>query len=351
MKHKITKFILPILFLAGLSLLLYPLISNEWNEYRQSKLISSYEEVVAEQTTVGAIDYGEERTEALIYNEALQPYVLPDSFAIAASQEEPDEEYMSCLNLTGDGMMGYVQIPKINVRLPIYHTTNEDVLQKAAGHLPGSSLPVGGEGTHAVISAHRGLPSAALFTDLDKLEEGDTFLLSILNDTLCYQVDRISVVEPTETDALAAEDGADLVTLLTCTPYGVNSHRLLVRGHRIPFEAIEEEATPLAALSGLVGPSMHTSYLLWVIIGLLITGLFILLLYRHDRKLKRADAMSVSGKEYGTERISGGGKSAGTGKKVRAEKADKKAGAEKAGKKAKTEKTDPKSGTGQGKKR
>ena len=167
MKNKLMKLIFALLFLAGLSLLLYPLISNEWNDYRQSKLISTYDEAVAVQSSEGKIDYAGEKAAALAYNENLLPYVLPDSFAEAASREEPSEEYMSSLNLTGDGMMGYVEIPKINVKIPVFHTTSEDVLQKAAGHLEGSSLPVGGEGTHAVISAHRGLPSAALFTDLD----------------------------------------------------------------------------------------------------------------------------------------------------------------------------------------
>lgn len=180
-------------------------------------------------------------------------------------------------------MMGTVEIPKINIELPIYHTTDEDVLERAAGHLEGSSLPVGGESTHAVISAHRGLPSASLFTDLDQLEEGDHFLLHILDDTLAYEVDKISVVEPEETQDLAVEEGEDLVTLLTCTPYGVNSHRLLVRGHRVPYEpeAIADEQPPL------FGGSLHTNYLLWVIIGLLITGGFIAGLYVYDKKRKQ----------------------------------------------------------------
>lgn len=286
MKKYITTILVCMMFTAGLSLLLYPFVSNQWNNYRQSQLITTYEETVNQLEEIGRVDYETEWVKARNYNNELIPYILPDSFSSAEFPEEGDEEYLSCLNLTDDGMMGYVQIPKIGVRLPVYHTTSEEVLQKAAGHLPGSSLPVGGEGTHAVISAHRGLPSAALFTDLDKLKEGDTFLLSILNDTLCYEVDQITEVEPTETGALEAEEGKDLVTLLTCTPYGVNSHRLLVRGHRVPYEEIEEETAPQAALSVLVGPSMHTSYLLWVIIGLLVTGLFIFLLYLYDRRLK-----------------------------------------------------------------
>ena len=285
MKKKVTFFIFPILFLAGLSLLLYPLVANQWNNYRQSRLISSYDESVARQESEGTLDYSQEWTKALTYNEELLPYILPDSFAAAQIAEEEDEEYLSCLNLTGDGMMGYVQIPKINVKIPIFHTTSEEVLQVAAGHLEGSSLPVGGTGTHTVISAHRGLPSAALFTDLDRLEEGDCFLLHVLDDTLCYQVDKITVVEPDDTKALMADQDQDLATLLTCTPYGVNSHRLLVRGRRIPYEEVGDE---MVAASAFTGPSLHTNYLLWVIVGLLTTGAFILLLYVFDRRQKRS---------------------------------------------------------------
>lgn len=288
MNKKITTIILILMFTAGLSLLLYPFTANQWNNYRQSRLITTYDETVAALDESGQIDYESEWQKALAYNEALDPYILPDSFSTAQVPEEGSEEYLSCLNLTSDGMMGYVQIPKINVKIPIYHTTNEDVLQKAAGHLAGSSLPVGGEGSHAVISAHRGLPSAALFTDLDKLTEGDHFLLSILDDTLCYEVDQISVVDPTDTKALVSEADQDLVTLLTCTPYGVNSHRLLVRGHRIPYESVQDEVIPAA--SGLIGTSLHTSYLLWVLIGLGVTGLCIFLLYKYDKKIKQTAA-------------------------------------------------------------
>ena len=288
MNKKITTTILILMFTAGLSLLLYPFTANQWNNYRQSRLITTYDETVAALDESGQIDYESEWQKALAYNKALDPYILPDSFSTAQVPEEGSEEYLSCLNLTSDGMMGYVQIPKINVKIPIYHTTNEDVLQKAAGHLAGSSLPVGGEGSHAVISAHRGLPSAALFTDLDKLTEGDHFLLSILDDTLCYEVDQISVVDPTDTKALVSEAGQDLVTLLTCTPYGVNSHRLLVRGHRIPYESVQDEVIPAA--SGLIGTSLHTSYLLWVLIGLGVTGLCIFLLYKYDKKIKQTAA-------------------------------------------------------------
>lgn len=292
MKKKQSMIFVIIIFLAGLSLLLYPLVANEWNNYRQKRLISNYEEAV---TQAGeSIDYEAEWKKAHDYNEALLPSILPDSFAVAAASEEEDEVYMSCLNLAGNGVMGYVEIPKIDIKLPVFHGTDEKVLEQAAGHLEGSSLPVGEANTHAVISAHRGLPSASLFTDLDRLEEGDHFLLYILDDILCYEVDRVSVVEPEETEGLSVIDGEDLVTLLTCTPYGVNSHRLLVRGHRVDYvpEAVKEEK------AGLFGAaSIHTNYLLWVIIGLGVTAVFIAALYLHDRKIRKAQAQNRENQE------------------------------------------------------
>ena len=239
MKKKAKIIGIAVLFLAGLSLLLYPLVANQWNSYRQSHLISDYEHTVSGLETSGQVDYTEELQKARAYNEALLPSILPDSFAVAEAAGEPDAVYMSCLNLAGDGMMGVIEIPKIHVNIPIYHTTEETVLEKAAGHLEGSSLPVGGENTHAVIAAHRGLPSAALFTDLDQITEGDHFLLHVLDETLCYDVDQISVVEPDDTTPLMVEPGKDLVTLLTCTPYGVNTQRLLVRGHRVDVQPEE----------------------------------------------------------------------------------------------------------------
>ena len=282
MKKKAGNLVICIIFLAGLSLLLYPFVANQWNNYRQKQLISNYEQVVSDKEAAEGIDYDAERKKAEDYNEALLPCVLPDSFALAESSGV-DPVYMNTLNIAGDEMMGSVEIPKINIKIPIYHTTEEDVLNKGAGHLEGSSLPVGGAKTHAVISAHRGLPSASLFTDLDQLKEGDHFLIHVLNETLCYEVDKISVVKPEDTSALAVEDGQDLVTLLTCTPYGVNTERLLVRGHRVPYveEEVKEEKTVLS------GSSLHTNYLLWVFVGLSVTALFIFVLYLKETKLKR----------------------------------------------------------------
>lgn len=282
MKKKAGNLVIGIIFLAGLSLLLYPFVANQWNNYRQKQLISGYEQVVSEKEAAEGIDYDAERKKAEDYNEALLPCVLPDSFALAESSGV-DPVYMNTLNIAGDEMMGSVEIPKINIKIPIYHTTEEDVLNKGAGHLEGSSLPVGGANTHAVISAHRGLPSASLFTDLDQMKVGDHFLLHVLDETLCYEVDKISVVKPEDTTALAVEDGQDLVTLLTCTPYGVNTERLLVRGHRVPYveEEVKEEKTVLS------GSSLHTNYLLWVFVGLSVTALFIFVLYLKETKLKR----------------------------------------------------------------
>lgn len=282
MKKKAGNLVICIIFLAGLSLLLYPFVANQWNNYRQKQLISGYEQAVSEKEAAEGIDYDAERKKAEDYNEALLPCVLPDSFALAESSGV-DPVYMNTLNIAGDEMMGSVEIPKINIKIPIYHTTEEEVLNKGAGHLEGSSLPVGGANTHAVISAHRGLPSASLFTDMDQLKEGDHFLIHVLNETLCYEVDKISVVKPEDTSALAVEDGQDLVTLLTCTPYGVNTERLLVRGHRVPYveEEVKEEKTVLS------GSSLHTNYLLWVFVGLSVTALFIFVLYLKETKLKR----------------------------------------------------------------
>lgn len=292
MKKYASKILIVILFIAGLSLLLYPFVANQWNNYRQKRLMSNYEQVIAEKEAAGLIDYDAEWEAATAYNQGLLPSILPDAFADAEITGE-DEAYQACLNIAGDGIMGTVEIPKIKITLPIFHGTDEEVLEKAAGHLEGSSLPVGGEDTHAVITAHRGLPSAALFTDLDKMKEGDHFLLHILNDTLCYEVDQITIIEPEDTEPLSVVEGMDLVTLVTCTPYGVNSHRMLVRGHRVPYEPelFADENIPLSNMS------LHTNYILWIIVGLLATGIFSYLLYRREQKLRNKKNESEKAKE------------------------------------------------------
>ena len=226
MRKKSTTIILLLILFTGLSLLLYPTVSDYWNSFHQSRAIASYTAQVEE---MDPADYEAMWNAAAEYNQRL----LADTGDRYRMTEAEEEEYESLLDVTGTGVMGYVEIPKLKTSLPIYHGTDAAVLQIAIGHLAGSSLPVGGEGTHCVLTGHRGLPSAKLFTNLDEMVEGDTFSLHVLDQTLTYEVDQIRVVEPQELDDLEIEEGKDYCTLVTCTPYGVNSHRLLVRGHRI----------------------------------------------------------------------------------------------------------------------
>ena len=232
-KGNFSTFILVLILLTGLSLLLYPSVSNYWNSLHQTKAIAKYAEDVV---NLDNDTYDQLWQDAASYNQSLltrsNTYLLSD---------EQKAEYDRLLDVSGLGVMGYIEIPSIDCSLPIYHGTEESVLQIAVGHLEWSSLPVGGESTHCVLSGHRGLPSAKLFTNLDKLQTGDIFMLRILDDVLTYEVDQILIVEPQETGALRIEEGKDYCTLVTCTPYGINTHRLLVRGHRI--DNIEEAKT------------------------------------------------------------------------------------------------------------
>ena len=224
MKKNRSNIILILIFLVGLSVMLYPTISDYVNQKNQSRAVASYSEEVE---NLSDVDYQAYFDAADDYNRRLAE--TPDAFY----RPEEVSGYTDTLDVSGTGIMGYITIPKIGVELPVYHGTSDGVLQVAAGHLEGSSLPVGGAGTHAVISAHRGLPSAKLFTNLDELEVGDTFTITVLDRVLTYEVDQISIVLPTETDLLQPVEGKDYVTLMTCTPYGINTHRLLVRGKRI----------------------------------------------------------------------------------------------------------------------
>ena len=231
MKHKPKKkssrsnWLLIGIFVVGLSLLLYPTVANWWNSFHSTRAIEAYDAAVAEMSQK---EFAALRAEADAWNAELARdggmHVLTDSART---------RYDALLNVSGSGVMGYIEIPKLRVKLPIYHGVDEKVLQIAVGHLEMSSLPVGGESTHCVLSGHRGLPSARLFTDLDQMHEGDRFLLHTLNETLTYEVDQIRTVLPTELEELQIEPGEDLCTLVTCTPYGVNTHRLLVRWHRV----------------------------------------------------------------------------------------------------------------------
>ena len=265
-KSTITNIILILILLAGLSLLLYPSVSDYWNSFHQSRAIASYADEVAH---MDEEKYADLWQVAKVYNQSLlkrsNHYLLSD---------EQKKEYEELLDITGTGIMGYVEIPDIDCSLPIYHGTEESVLQIAVGHLEWTSLPVGGESTHCVLSGHRGLPSAKLFTDLDKLVVGDTFALRILNEVLTYEVDQILIVEPHETAALQVVEGMDYCTLVTCTPYAKNTHRLLVRGHRI--EHAESVSAPRVTADAvqieplLVAPLVAIPILLLLLIALLI---------------------------------------------------------------------------------
>ena len=223
-KHNSTPWLI-LIFMVGLSLMLYPSFSNYWNAFHSSRAISSYAEAVAE---INTDVYDAIWQDAQEYNRKLSEIGV---------QWTPSEEFLEAYNkeldVTGNGVMGYIEISEIDCFLPIYHGTSDAVLQNAVGHIEGSSLPVGGEDTHCILSGHRGLPSAKLFTDLDKLKEGDTFVIRTLDEMLTYQVDQIHIVLPYDLGYLQIEEGKDLCTLVTCTPYAINTHRLLVRGHRI----------------------------------------------------------------------------------------------------------------------
>lgn len=261
-----TTVFLVLLLLAGVSLLLYPSLSDYWNSMHQTRAIASYAETVSQLDTA---QYDEMWKAAQDYNRSLAQ--RETAFALT---DEQKAAYESLLDVSGLGVMGYIEIPEIDCSLPIYHGTEESVLQVAVGHLEWSSLPVGGEGTHCVLSGHRGLPSAKLFTNLDKLAVGDTFLLRVLDEVLTYEVDQILIVEPEQVDALGIVPGEDYCTLVTCTPYGINTHRLLVRGHRVentPEAArmhVTADATQFDPL--LVAPVLAIPILLLLLIILLL---------------------------------------------------------------------------------
>ena len=285
MKKKIPGIIFGLMFLIGFGILVYPTVADQWNTYRQSRLISSYEDRIQEMEPE---DFTAEWEKARAFNDTLtQNSIYGDVFG-EEDQELEDTDYWQILNVGGDGVMGYLSIPKINIKLSIYHGTSDEVLQTGVGHLNGTKLPIGGESTHSVLAAHRGLPSARLFTDIDQLEKGDMFYIHVLDETLAYQVDQIlDMVDKddyeTLEEALRIQEGKDQVTLFTCTPYGVNSHRLLVRGTRVPYNGEEEiESTPADTMLEAV----QNYYMLYLILGLSIT-LLIILLMRFLMKPKR----------------------------------------------------------------
>lgn len=262
-KHWI-EMILSLILFAGLCLILYPTVSDWWNSFHQSQAIASYVNEVdntSESERQAILD------EAYAYNDRLKS--RSSSFILTEAEKA---EYDSMLNVGSTGIMGVIQIPAINVNLPIYHGTEEEVLQVGVGHIAGSSLPVGGKGTHSLLSGHRGLPSARLFTDLDQLKEGDTFIITVLDHVLTYQIDQIRIVLPEEVDQLSIVEGEDYCTLITCTPYGINTHRILVRGRRIANAEgdliIQREATRVP--SYLVILALGLPLLVFIFAGTLI---------------------------------------------------------------------------------
>ncbi len=263
-KHLSTIFLVLILFL-GVAILLYPTVSDYWNSFHQSRAIASY---IEEIENIDPADYEAEWEKARVYNEGLSKKA--NRFKLS---EEEYAEYETLLNLTGSGIMGYIEIPKINCTLPIYHGTDEAVLQIAVGHIEGTSLPTGDIGTHCVLSGHRGLPSAKLFTDLDQMEEGDLFVIRVLDEIMTYEVDQILIVLPEEMDGLAIDPAQDYCTLVTCTPYGINSHRLLVRGRRTENQEMETiikvvaDATQVKPI--LVAPCLAVPLLLLLLIWMM----------------------------------------------------------------------------------
>jgi sortase A len=274
MKKHLPTIILVLVFLIGLSALLYPTISDYVNSIHQSRAIADYSATLKDYTET---DVTEELTAADDYNAALRKTPM------AFYNPKLVDGYKNLLNVKGTGIMGYISIDKIKVKLPIYHTTDESVLQVAVGHLEGTSLPVGGAGTHCVLSGHRGLPSAKLFSDLDKLEIGDTFVITVFDRKLTYRVDQIKVVLPTEVEDLQIVDGEDYCTLMTCTPYGVNSHRMLVRGTRVE-NAVETPDGYVVPEARQIDPIIVTSAIVALILLILLAVL--LVKYRGERAKK-----------------------------------------------------------------
>ena len=277
MKKMLINVVFGLMFLTGFGILAYPTVSDQWNTYRQSRLISDYENVVAEMEPE---DYTREWEAARSFNDTITSNNLYGDVFGEEAGELQETEYWHILNAAGDGVMGYMSIPKINIKLAIYHGTGDDVLQTGIGHLNGTRLPIGGESTHSVLAAHRGLPSARLFTDVDQMVRGDRIYIRILDETLAYEVDQILPMvdkDDMETlqEALSIREGEDHITLFTFTPYGVNSHRLLVRGVRVPYNGEEEIAsTPVDTMLRAV----QNYYMLYLILGLSVTILVILIM-------------------------------------------------------------------------
>lgn len=281
-KEKLTIFLFILMIVVGLGIILYPLISNQLSKMNYQKVIDNYQNTVHQKKNSQNEQF---INEARAYNHALTSTNIVDVFQNPKS--ESSNEYLSILNINNNGMMGYISIPKIDVRIPIYHGTSSDILQKGVGHLEGSSFPVGGENTHAILSAHRGLPSSRLFTDLDQLEEGDVFYIYILDQVFAYQVNQVLVTEPSETDALRIVDGKDYVTLVTCTPYAINTHRLLVRGERIEYNSDTEAQVAVDKSLSTADIILYVS--LFVAIVFIIIAIVALIRYKKKKGKNRQE--------------------------------------------------------------
>lgn len=268
MKKHLSTILLVLALLAGVSLLLYPSVSDYWNSMHATQAVTDYAQQVE---NMDHTKYDQMLRAAADYNRSLLE--RSSDYALTDAQKQQYEELLS---MDGSGMIGYIEIPEIKVQLPIYHGTSDGVLQIAVGHLDWTSLPVGGESTHCVLSGHRGLPSATLFTNLDRLDNGDTFIIRVLDEVLTYEVDQILIVEPDDVSALTIEDGKDLCTLVTCTPYGINSHRLLVRGHRVEnaddAAAIRVTSDAIRIESVIVAPFVAMPFLFILLLVLLFGG-------------------------------------------------------------------------------
>ncbi len=275
MKKHLSTFLFSIALFAGLALLLYPTFSDWWNSFHQSRAITDYTQEIA---NMDDAKYEQFLREAREYNEALTKRIG----ARFMLSEEELLEYNAVLDVSGTGIMGYIEIPVLQTKLAVYHGTGDAVLASGVGHIEGSSLPVGGESTHCVLSGHRGLPSAKLFTNLDQLVEGDLFLLHTLDETLTYEVDQIRIVEPREIGDLYIEEGMDYCTLVTCTPYSINTHRLLVRGHRIETKKVTGTAR-VSADAIQIEP-----LLVAIFVAVLISMILLAVLFLQTRKKKRS---------------------------------------------------------------
>ena len=266
MRRRISNIILTVVLLVGIGLLVYPTFSDWWNSFHQTRAIAGYTAQVA---NMNKEDFDRMWAEAEAFNE----YLAESSGRFNLTEEE-ERTYNSILDVTGTGIMGYIDIPSIKISLPIYHGTDESILQIAIGHIEGTSFPIGGEGTHSAVSGHRGLPSAKLFTDIDQLQAGDKFLLQILDRTLTYEVDQIRIVLPQELQDLQIDPYQDYCTLITCTPYGVNTHRLLVRGHRVDNDNTDASRITADAMRFepvIVAPLVAAPILLILLVYLLIS--------------------------------------------------------------------------------